>query len=84
MSNELFTDLSVEQQEVVAGGVDVAQFTTYASLLNVSTTSIKAVGPVASASGSGGSAVLSTGAASFDAASLFATLGTGSAFLGHA
>lgn len=28
MSNELFTDLSVEQQEVVAGGLDVGFSTT--------------------------------------------------------
>ncbi|MEH2142339.1 CTB family bacteriocin [Nostoc sp.] len=58
MSHELFTDLSAEQQEVVAGGAEVINLGTLYnkfSLLSV------AIGPVAASSGPNGSSVISTG-----------------------
>ena len=53
MSHELFTDLSIEQQEIVAGGAAVFEDTFY-SLLKLKTANIS---PVYSQSGPGGSSV---------------------------
>ncbi|MEI1375454.1 CTB family bacteriocin [Nostoc sp. UHCC 0926] len=53
MSHELFTDLSTEQQESVAGGAAVFEDTFY-SLLKLKTATIS---PVYSMSGPGGSSV---------------------------
>ncbi|MEH1888289.1 MAG: CTB family bacteriocin [Nostoc sp.] len=52
MSHELFSDLSAEQQEVVAGGAAVIDFSTVYSSLFHQTENIL---PVGSASGVGGS-----------------------------
>ncbi|MEH2301171.1 MAG: CTB family bacteriocin [Nostoc sp.] len=58
MSHELFSDLSAEQQEVVAGGAAVIDFSTvYSSLFHQTET----ISPVLSASGVGGSNILAGG-----------------------
>ncbi|MEH2142337.1 CTB family bacteriocin [Nostoc sp.] len=58
MSHELFTDLSAEQQEVVAGGLAAISFDT--QYLNLSTKSVT-IFPVGSMSGLGGSNILAGG-----------------------
>ncbi|MBD2298260.1 hypothetical protein H6G80_09030 [Nostoc sp. FACHB-87] len=58
MSHELFTDLSVEQQAIVAGGVGVLDFSTAYSKFFSQT---EVIGPVGSTSGLGGSSIVAGG-----------------------
>ncbi|MEH2338098.1 CTB family bacteriocin [Nostoc sp.] len=58
MSHELFTDLSAEQQEVVAGGLALIDFSTvYSSLFHQT----ESIAPVGSMSGPGGSVISAGG-----------------------
>ncbi|MBH8562906.1 CTB family bacteriocin [Nostoc sp. CENA67] len=58
MLHELFTDLSAEQQEVVAGGLSTLDFSTlYAKAFQQTET----ISPVGSSSGLGGSSLLAGG-----------------------
>ncbi|BAZ50658.1 hypothetical protein NIES4103_32750 [Nostoc sp. NIES-4103] len=58
MLHELFTDLSAEQQEVVAGGLSTLDFSTlYAKTFQQSET----ISPVGSTSGLGGSSLFAGG-----------------------
>ncbi|MEH2338099.1 CTB family bacteriocin [Nostoc sp.] len=74
MSHELFTDLSAEQQEVVAGGAAVINFSTLYSSLFSQTENIL---PVGSASGVGGSNILAGGVQK----TILSTIQTSSSFL---
>ncbi|MEH2445756.1 MAG: CTB family bacteriocin [Nostoc sp.] len=74
MSHELFSDLSAEQQEVVAGGAAVINFSTLYSSLFQQTESI---GPVASMSGPGGSNILAGGVQKTTLSTIF----TGTSYL---
>ncbi|MDZ8053117.1 MAG: hypothetical protein RMX63_16800 [Aulosira sp. ZfuCHP01] len=51
MSNELFTAVTVEEQELVSGGIDAA----YGSAYSVLATTTKVLGPVAATNGANGS-----------------------------
>ncbi|MEH2467436.1 CTB family bacteriocin [Nostoc sp.] len=74
MSHELFSDLSAEQQEVVAGGAAVIDFSTlYSSLFHQT----ESIGQVAGASGPGGSILGSGGVQK----TTLSTILTGTSFL---
>ncbi|MDZ8053118.1 MAG: CTB family bacteriocin [Aulosira sp. ZfuCHP01] len=51
MSNELFIEVTVEEQELVSGGIDAA----YGSAYSVLATTTKVLGPVAATNGANGS-----------------------------